>query len=546
MARDRRVEEQRGRNGALGERLRRAHERVVIDEDAVRPRAAAIALHLQLLERGVHDDVPHRVGGPAVRRLVAERCERVREAVPQAADVPLRVIELEPVVVGREHLVAVEVERARARLEVLHRVPEAHDLVVADDVAVALDGDPVVVGVRTAVVEVDVRPDEPPFEDVVAEVEVLLILARAEAETGVLRVDAADDVAHRARGLEAERAIGVAERQPLDVHVAAVDLEHVAARAVAAVEHGAVHRRAAQHDRIRRGAARVEDEGSRIDAVGERDHVARCGGREGRVQPGRVAHGDRVRRRRITGNGARRAAEHDCLIDGTVGVGRVQLDVVRRRRPEVEDAARELLGDEPPDDRFGTDTEERRRRVPDGIAGDAVADGNRRVMVVVARDRQLHAEGHERRPVEARGPRVEDIVGARIDARVVGIEAGEPPRRERVLRRRIEARRARAGRGETRAPRVELRERRRLASLLVKWRVGESEATVGRLHVAMQRIFHERREVLPDVIGAGERAGRRRHGARVLAARVERDAGGRVAVQVGVVRVERIGVPGIG
>jgi hypothetical protein len=173
-------------------------------EDAVRHlrRRRLDRVELQLVLDHVHDDVPERVHRPAVRRLEAHRHEAVREAVPERARVPLAVVELDRVVVRGEHLVAVEVVGTRAGLLVLHRVAEADDLVVADDVPLALHADPVVVRVPAAVVGVDRGPDEPALEDVVAQVEVALIGIADDPVRHVAHVDAAHDVPLRAGALQ--------------------------------------------------------------------------------------------------------------------------------------------------------------------------------------------------------------------------------------------------------------------------------------------------------------------------------------------------------
>src|SRR5439155_21773237 len=130
---------------------------------------------------------------------------------------PLARVELDAVVVRGEDLVAVEVDGAGAVLLDPQGVAEAGDPVVADDVPVALDVDAVVVGVHTAVVAVDLRPDEPALHDVVAEVEVPLVRLGADPEPHVADVEAARDVPFRAVPLEAEPAGGIPERQTLDV-----------------------------------------------------------------------------------------------------------------------------------------------------------------------------------------------------------------------------------------------------------------------------------------------------------------------------------------
>jgi len=159
VVRDREV--MAGRRGLEVEGEPRAHERVVVDEHAARllGRGRAEGVELELLVADVHHDVTERVDGSAVDRLEAERRVVVGEPVPERAGVPLAVVELEAVVVGGQHLVPVEVDRAGARLGGLHRVAEADDLVVADDVSPALHVDAVVARVRTAVVRVDEGPD---------------------------------------------------------------------------------------------------------------------------------------------------------------------------------------------------------------------------------------------------------------------------------------------------------------------------------------------------------------------------------------------------
>ncbi len=88
---------------------------------------------------------------------------------------------------------------------------------------------------------------------------------------------AAHDVAGRAGGVEAQRPGVVLQRQSLDVRVAALDREHVAAP-VAAIEHDRVARHAADDDGIGGGAARVERELAVVNTRGQRDDVARLGG----------------------------------------------------------------------------------------------------------------------------------------------------------------------------------------------------------------------------------------------------------------------------
>src|SRR5439155_26381849 len=151
---------------------------------------------------------------------------------------------------------------------------EAYDLVVAYDVSPSLRVDAVVVRVRAPVVGVDERPDEAALEDVITEVEVLLVGLRAEPELHVPGVHPAPVVALRTRPLEAQRPGRVLQRQALDVHEAAVDLEHVARRAAAAVEDGTLLARAADDDRIVRRPARAQSVGDRVRVLRVGEHYS--------------------------------------------------------------------------------------------------------------------------------------------------------------------------------------------------------------------------------------------------------------------------------
>ena len=203
----------------------------------------------------------------------------------------------------------------------LERVAEAPQLVVAHDVAFALQVDAVVVGVRPAVVRVHGRPAEAAFEQVVADVEVLLVGFGADAERHVAHVHAAHDVALRAVALEAERPRGVAQGQGLEVDVAAVHLEHVATLAAAPVEDGAVAARAADDDRVIRGAAGIDREGARVHPVGELEHLS------GLRRAERGLQGSRVRdrhRHRGSGLGARHGASGAAHGQRLVGPVRIE------------------------------------------------------------------------------------------------------------------------------------------------------------------------------------------------------------------------------
>src|SRR5437773_10894211 len=86
------------------------------------------------------------------------------------------------------------------------------------------------------------RPLDAPFEEVVGNVEVGLRTARSRAHEAVIGVAGMNAPIYvSARGIEtAERARRVLDRDPLHVDVAAVHLQHVAARAVLAIENRAV------------------------------------------------------------------------------------------------------------------------------------------------------------------------------------------------------------------------------------------------------------------------------------------------------------------
>ena len=283
---------------------------------------------------------------------------------------------------------------------------------MADHVAVAFDVDAVVVGVRAIVIGVDLRPDEPSRHDVVAEVEVALVLPGADAEADVADVKAPGDVSFGRGPLEAEAAVGVLQRQPLDVDEAAVDVEHVAAGSLA-VEDRAVLARPADHDGIVGRAARRDEEVARVRPVRDRDDVARLRRVERRGQRRGVGDAPRRWMGGIAGHGPGGRRHRERRVDGAVGVDRVQLDVVRRAGRQVEDAAGELLRHRAADDALRMDAKERHRVAPGAGARLAVPGGDRRVVVVVAGDEELDPERDQRRPVDVDGARMQDVVGVR-------------------------------------------------------------------------------------------------------------------------------------
>ena len=250
----------------------------------------------------------------------------------------------------------------------------------------------------------------------------------------------------------------------------------------------------ADHDGVGGGAARLQHELPRVDAVGKRDDVAGRDTRERRRQRGGVGDRPHVRRRRITRHGARGCGHDPRLVDGPVGVGRVQLDLVRRRWTEVEDAARELLRNRAAVDGLGADAQEGQGVSPRRGADDAIADGDTRVMVGVAADVQLNAERDQGRTIDVDGIEMKPDVGAGVNAVVRGVATGDRIGAERVLRGGVETWRADALPDESGGRSVELRERLRFATLLVERRVGEREIGPRRLGVALDDVRLELRE----------------------------------------------------
>jgi hypothetical protein len=358
-----------------------------------------------------HDDVPDRVRRSAEDRLEAQRRVGVGEAVLEAADVPLAPVELDPVVVGGEHLIAVEVDGPRAVLLGLHGVAEADELVVANDVAGTLHVDSVVVRVCPTVVGVDGRPLEAPLEQVVAEVIVELVRIGADAEDHVRDVHPPHDVRLGARALEPERAARVCQGEGFDVDEAAVHLEHVARRAAAAVENDVLLRRAADDDGRVGGAARVDAELAGVGALRQRDHVARSRGGESLRERRGVGDALRMRHRGILRHRARRA-RHRLRRIAAVGVGRGELDLVRRCGLKAEHASGKLRGNGAARDALRPDAKERRTVAPGRRPLHAIADRDGRVVIVVPGDEELHAERDDGGPIEGHRAHVQDVVRA--------------------------------------------------------------------------------------------------------------------------------------
>src|SRR6185369_12440776 len=156
------------------QRLLRTYERIVEHEDTAWGLGwgRVEAVELQLVLDNIDDDVAERIDGPTEGRLETDRHEAIRETIAEGTGVSLTRVELDRVVVGPQHLIAVEIVGAGAILLDLHRIAEAGDLVVTDDVPEAFDVDPIVARVPSSIAAIDAGPTKPPFQDVVANVEI--------------------------------------------------------------------------------------------------------------------------------------------------------------------------------------------------------------------------------------------------------------------------------------------------------------------------------------------------------------------------------------
>ena len=178
---------------------------------------------------------------------------------------------------------------------------------------------------------------------------------------------------------------------------AAVGFDGVAG-ASAAVHDDALLARAAHHDGVLGGARAADDEGA-VDALGQSDHVAGLEVARDGVEGGGIGHVDRVRLHRVARHGAGGGGQAEHLVHGTIRIDGVQLDLVGGGGAQVEDAAGEVGRDLPSVDDVGLDAVERQGVAPGFVARLAVAHRDGSVVVVVAGNRQLDAEGGEGRPV---------------------------------------------------------------------------------------------------------------------------------------------------
>src|SRR5205823_3888813 len=153
--------------------------------------------------------------------------------------------------------------------------------------------------------------------------------------------------------------------------------------------------------------------GARVRALRDGDHIARLRAAARGAQAGGADDVPRPRMRGIRGRDrAKRRRHGDRLVDGAVGVGRVELDLVRRPGREVEDASGELIGHGPADDALRMDPEQIHRAPPRRRAERAIADGDPGVVVVVAGHEQLDAERDHGGAVDPDRPGMQDVVGA--------------------------------------------------------------------------------------------------------------------------------------